>query len=197
MSALPMFRRAVRMSGPLALLALCLSATAARAEMLMLSQTTLVSGTESSVDSFTIASDGTLTLQLSDISWPQALTSLNFMLSSADQVMGAWSAQQNSIVESIQLTPGTYYGHITGTAGGDLDLGVYSVTVGFQPAGVVPLPASGRLLLVALLALLGLAWPLGKARPASGAAAADAAADAAQPGASAAAARRAGAPAAS
>jgi hypothetical protein len=132
-------------------------ATQSRADMILLSQTTLVAGTESTVASFTIPGPGSLTVTLSNIAWPQSLESLSFMLSSSDQVMAAWSTE-NSTSESYNVTPGTYFAHVTGSAAGSLDLGLYSITITFQPAGVVPLPASGTLLLCGLLAMALWAW---------------------------------------
>jgi hypothetical protein len=158
-------RMIVRTSISVTLAVLCLFATpAARAEMIMLSQTTLITGSDSSVATITVPSSGSLTVDLSNIPWPESLASLSFMLSSASQVVGTFSTD-SSMVQSYEVTPGTYFAHLTGTAGGSLDLGIYSITVGFQPAGVVPLPPSGSLLIIGLLAVLGLAWPIGKTNP--------------------------------
>jgi len=135
----------------------------ARAEMIMLAQTTLVSGTDSSVATITVPTAGSLTVDVSNIPWPQSLASLNFMLSSSSQVISAWSTEGTN-VQSYSVSPGTYFAHVTGTAGGSLDLGLYSITVGFQPAGVVPLPSSGVLLVLGLLILLWLALSGAKSR---------------------------------
>ena len=124
----------------------------AHADMLV-SETTLVSGTDSSVASFTVTGAESVTVQLSNIAWPQMLSSLSFMLSSADEVIGSWSSTDSSTVETYQLSPGTYYAHITGTASGSLDLGLYSLSIGTQPAPV-PLPPGGALLLGGLLVLM-------------------------------------------
>lgn len=129
----------------------------AQADMFV-SETTLVSGTDSSVASFTVTSAESVTVQLSNIPWPQMLSSLSFMLSTADSVIGAWSGD-TSTVETYQLSPGTYYAHITGTASGSVDLGLYSLSIGTQPAPV-PLPAGGALLLGGLVMLMMLGWLL-------------------------------------
>jgi len=123
----------------------------AHADMLV-SETTLVSGTDSSVASFTLTSAEPITVQLSNIPWPQTLSSLSFMLSSADQVIGSWLTE-TSTVQTYQLSPGTYFAHITGTASGSVDLGLYSLSIGTQPAAV-PLPAGGALLLGGLVVLM-------------------------------------------
>lgn len=139
----------------LASFALCclLPAVHARADNLLVAQTTLISGTESTVDSFTVPSAGTVTVQLSDLPWPLALSSLSFMATSGNQVLSSWSTLTSG-VESFQVTPGTYFAHVTGTAGGALDLGLYSMTLTFQPAGTVPLPGSAWLLVIGLLGLV-------------------------------------------
>jgi hypothetical protein len=140
----------------LALGALVLS-PASHADTVLINETTLVSGTNSSVEAFTIPTAGTVTVQLSNIAWPQALDSLSFVASSASSVLTAW---QGSGTETFQVSaPGTYYAHVTGTAGGLLDLGLYSLTVSFRSAvAPVPLPSSQVLLLGALVMSLGLAW---------------------------------------
>jgi len=104
-------------------------------------------------------------MQLSNIPWPESLSSLNFLLSSSSQVLASLSLPQGSTSDTVQVGPGTYFAHLTGTAGGSLDLGLYSISLDFQPAGVVPLPASGGLLLIGLLAVLALAWPLEPRNP--------------------------------
>jgi hypothetical protein len=128
----------------------------ARADMLLLSQTTLVEGTESTLATLTVPSPGALNVTLSNIAWPLSLDSLSFMLSSSDQVISAWSTTTSNF-QSYNVTPGTYFVHVTGSAAGTLDLGVYSITATFQPAGVVPLPASGVLLLCGVLLIAALA----------------------------------------
>lgn len=131
---------------------LALSAAGAASADTMLSETNLVSGTESMTAAFTVTGPGTLTVELANIAWPQTLTSLNFLASTATQVIGSFGTGA-SAVETFTLTAGgTYYAHVTGTAGGVLDLGLYSLTVNFQPQGsTVPLPPSEWLLASGLL----------------------------------------------
>jgi len=107
-----------------------------------------------------VPSQGTLNIELNNIPWPEALSSLNFMLSSSSQVLASMSMPESSNSDSVQVGPGTYFAHLTGTAAGSLNVGLYSITVDFQPGGVVPLPTSGGLLLIGLLAVLALSWPL-------------------------------------
>lgn len=141
--------------GLAASLCLCLVAAPVKADTVLLAQTTLVVGSSSVTDSFTAPSAGTVTVQLTDVAWPQALSSLTFMASSPGHVVADWSTQSSS-TESFEVGPGTYFAHITGNAGGLLDLGLYCLKVSFQPtAGPVPLPGSGWLLGFGLLGLLG------------------------------------------
>jgi hypothetical protein len=128
----------------------------------VVSDTTLVAGTETAVFSFEAPGPGTITAQLTNLSWPQPLTSLNFLATTAGEVMSAWSTT-TSQSGSFQVTgPGMYFADITASAGGPLDLGVYSLSISFAPAGPVPLPAGGWLLLTALLILIG--WRAARGR---------------------------------
>jgi hypothetical protein len=146
--------------GLLAPLALtCLSiAPHARAENILLAQTTLVSGSESSVDSFTAPSAGTVTVNLQSLNWPAELSALSFSATSANQVLAYWSGggAVTSDVTTFNVGPGTYFAHILATAAsGGLDIGLYSLMMTFTPA--VPLPPSGWMLLTGLFVLAGLA----------------------------------------
>ena len=143
--------------GAVAALACILHSPASLADTVLINETTLVTGTDSNVEAFTIPTAGTVTVQLSNIAWPQALDSLSFVASSASSVLMAWNG---SGTETFNVTaPGTYYAHVTGTAGGLLDLGLYSLTVSFRSAvAPVPLPSPSTLLLAALVMSLGLGW---------------------------------------
>jgi hypothetical protein len=146
--------------GAVAVLACLLHSPCSLADTVLINETTLVSGTNSSVEAFTVPTAGTITVQLSNIAWPQALDSLSFVASSASNVLSAW---QGAGTESFNVAAGTYYAHVTGTAGGLLDLGLYSLTVSFRSAvAPVPLPSSQALLLWALVMSLGLGWLQGR-----------------------------------
>jgi hypothetical protein len=137
-----------------------LLAPGARADTLLLAQTTLISGSESTVDSFTVMSPGTVTVALQNDAWPQqdSLSGLSFMASSGTQVLSSWSTL-TSDTESFAVTPGTYFAHITGTATGPMDLGLFSLSVSFAPnAPPIPLPASLWMLLLGLLVVGVVAW---------------------------------------
>jgi len=146
---------------PVALGALA-AAPHARADSILMAQTTLVNGSVSTVDSFTTPGAGTVTVNLESLNWPAALNSLSFSATSASQVMASWNGTGiSSNVAQFSVTgAGTYFTHILATAGGSLDIGLYSMLLTFTPAGSpppVPLPASGWLLLTGVLVLGGLA----------------------------------------
>jgi hypothetical protein len=144
---------------------------AAQADQILIAQTSMITGTVSTVDSFTAPGAGTVTIQLANIPWPSALSSLSFFASSGTQVVASGTVPpangpiSGTVLDSFQVSPGTYFAHITGTAApGANDLGLYSMQVSFAPA--VPLPAAGWLLGGALLVLAGLGRRLGFLKPA-------------------------------
>jgi hypothetical protein len=119
----------------------------------LVSESTLVENQESNVYSFSAPGPGTLSVQLSDLLWPNSLSALNFSLNSPTNVLG-WVSSAGSL--SLQVPAGTYYADVSGTAGGPLDLGLYSLQITFQPQGSeVALPASIGLLLGGLAILAG------------------------------------------
>jgi hypothetical protein len=111
-----------------------------------------VKGQQSFVQSFELETPGTLTITLSNISWPERLSSLNMLLSTAS---GLLAPQMGEGTTSIEVGKGTVFAQWFGKAQGSLNLGVYSMKIEFQPSAVpVPLPTSIGLLLSGL-ALLG------------------------------------------
>jgi hypothetical protein len=131
-----------------------------RAETMLLSDTTMVYGTQSAVFSFTAPTDGMVTASLQNIAWPTPLNQLTFSATSATGVLSSWSAPVGDI-ESFHVGAGTYFAHIMASATGPLNLGVFSLAMSFAPSAV-PLPASVGLLMIAVLALLGWARVRGK-----------------------------------
>jgi len=129
----------------------------AKADTLLLAQTTLISGSASVTDSFTVASSGTVTVSLANLSWPERLSSLSFAATSPTQVLSAWSwSALAANVDTFKVDAGTYFAHITGQAAGLLNLGLYSLSISFQP-NAVPLPASAWMLLAGIFVLVGIA----------------------------------------
>lgn len=143
---------------PLALAALT-AAPHAHADTILLAQTTLVSGSVSTVDSFTAPSAGTVTVTLQSLNWPTALNALSFSATSATQVLASWNGTGlASDVATFDVGAGTYFTHVMANAGGTFNLGLYSMMLTFAPnTSPVPLPASGWMLLTGLFALAGLA----------------------------------------
>jgi hypothetical protein len=112
-------------------------------------------GTESFAQTFNLTAPGTLTVTLSNIAWPQQLASLNFLLSSANGMMGP--EMGTGTYTFAVVAGGNVFAQWFGTAQGPLNTGVYSLKIDFQPqAGgmPVPLPAS----VVLLLSGLALLW---------------------------------------
>ncbi len=133
-----------------------LLSSAARAESVLLADTTLVSGSQSAVFSFQAPGPGTLSVEITNVDWPQMLSSLSFMATNGSQVLASWSdtVSQSQGSLSFQVAGGRYFADIMATAGGTLDLGVYSLCIQFKPTSPVPLPATAVLLLTGLLAAL-------------------------------------------
>jgi hypothetical protein len=146
----------LRLLAPLALAGLAVTPHA-WADSILLAQTTLVAGTESTVDSFTTPSAGIVSVTLQSLNWPTQLNALSFSATSASQVLASWSGSGTSITGStttFDVGAGTYFAHIMATAGGSLNLGLYSMMMTFSPT--VPLPASGWMLLTGMFVLVGL-----------------------------------------
>ena len=153
-------RRSLRLGllAPLAALSV-VAAPHAWADNLLLAQSTLVTGTESTVDSFTTPGAGKVTVRLESLDWPAPLSALSFSATSADSVLAYWNG--GGSIDSGEMTfnvsgPGTYFAHImaTSTPTNGLDAGLYSLWMTFQP---VPLPASGWMLLTGIFVLAGIA----------------------------------------
>ena len=156
-------QRAVSRTGGFVGLLCIMCAAQARADMLLLSNTTLVSGSQSAVFSFNAPSAGTVSAQLTDVTWPQSLSALSFVAATANQVLSSWSAtslQPGPTSQTLYFQvagPGSYFADVMATAGGPLNLGVFSLSLDFKPANSpVPIPPSGWLLLSAVLLMVGL-----------------------------------------
>jgi hypothetical protein len=145
----------------LALAVAALHSISAYAGSQVLADTTLVSGSSSEVFSFQASGPGMATVELTNVAWPQNLSSLSFLATAPGEILGQWSnppASGGTTTQTMSFmvpTAGTYFADVMATAGGPLDLGVYSLSISFSPSAV-PLPPSGRLLLGALLLGVGL-----------------------------------------
>jgi hypothetical protein len=127
----------------------------ARADTVLLAESGLITGSQWSDLSFNAPGPGTITVQLTDLNWPNKLSAVDFSATSADSVLGSLNkAGQFSFTVS---SAGAYWGHLMGHAQGLLNIGAYSLRLTFQPtATTVPLPA-GLWMLLGGLTVFGLA----------------------------------------
>jgi len=141
-------------AGVLALLAALGMAQApqARADMMLLSNTTMVTGTQSSVMSFSAPGDGYVTATLQNLPWQKSLDALSFQATSGADVLSSWSGKDATKTETFQVTAGNYFAHIVATTADEFDVGLYSLSLTFTP-NAVPLPASSLLLLTGIFGL--------------------------------------------
>jgi hypothetical protein len=128
-----------------------------QADAVMYDGSGFLRGTQSFSESFNLVSAGTLTVTLSNIAWPEKLSSLNFVLSSANGKMGS---EMGTGTSTFTITSGgEVFAQWFGTAQGPLDAGVFAINIQFSPAAggtPVPVPSSIVLLISGLLALWGL-----------------------------------------
>lgn len=142
-------RRWVGTLASVGLLLGCMVAPCAQADILDLTAT--VYGSATNLYSFEAPGPGTVWVSVSDVNWPEAFQSLSTSIVSSHNVLGQVSGSGTLDVSVSQA--GMLYACIAGIAGNTLglDVGMYSLHVGFAPAGTpVPLPESFRLLLVGL-----------------------------------------------
>jgi hypothetical protein len=138
-------------------LAICaLPTTRAKADTVLYDSSGFLQGTQSFAQTFNLSAPGTLTVTLSNVAWPQQLANLNFLLSSANGIIGS---EMSAGTFSFDIAAGgNVFAQWFGTAQGPLNTGVYSLKIDFQPLGgggtPVPLPTSGLLLLSGLALLL-------------------------------------------
>ena len=139
----------------------------AHADTILVSQSTMISGSFSGVYSFATTQSGTINLRLENIAWPERLAVLSCNLYDRDNLLGSLATTGELHIDVTG--PGTYFSHLYAQAAGLLDLGIFSLNVTFRAnsAPAVPLPPAVWLLLSAF-ALFGLqrfALPLLKFTP--------------------------------
>jgi hypothetical protein len=143
-----------------------LAASAARADTVLVSDTSFVSGSQSMVYSLTAPGPGSITITLSNLSWPDPLASLSFAFTTATGVLQTGNAGE----VTFDLTgAGTYYALVSGSAQGQWNLGLYSLRLTYSPLSTtpVPIPPTLWLLLSGAAVSLGLARPRRAPRPAA------------------------------
>ncbi len=106
--------------------------------------TTFVTGPSLNVATLNVASAGTLTFKLTDLTWPDALSSLSFSLTSATDILGAHTGPGTFSYQVDKA--GSLFASIFAMGGGQSKTGLYGVNVNFSPVAPVPLPAAGLLL---------------------------------------------------
>jgi hypothetical protein len=92
---------------------------------------------------------------LTNIAWPQTLSNLSFLASTPSTVLSSWSTSASQTGSFGVNSSGTYFADVQATAGGPMNLGVYSLELTFSPQTPVPLPASSWLLLAGILTIVG------------------------------------------
>ena len=150
--------RAGPLAAVLAFLAVAGHSPAAHADSMLLASTNMVTGSSAATFSFNAPGSGTVTAEISSMPWPVPLSALSFSATTATSTLSSWSttdAMAAPQFEKFQVGAGTYFAHVMATAGGSLDLGLYSLMLTFTPSAV-PLPAAGGMLLIGLLVLFAL-----------------------------------------
>lgn len=108
--------------------------------------TQLVWGTSLSVSSMSVAGPGTLTVKLADIEWPEALSSLDLLVTDLNGLWQRWDGADLLIdIEG----PAKLFAAVFATSSGAAVPGLYHLRADFA-AAPVPLPAAAWLLLSAL-----------------------------------------------
>lgn len=120
-------------------------APSASAAMLLVEQSGLITGAQTTVTPFTVSGAGTLRVTLTDLAWPDRLASLSFAFSDAESVLGQLATPG---MQTFQMSGAAQlFAHVYGRGAGALNTGLYSLRVEFTP---VPLPSAAILLLTGM-----------------------------------------------
>jgi hypothetical protein len=132
----------------------------AQADQLLKASTTLVYGSSADTFSFSTPGAGTVTAEVSSLPWPVPLSALSFVATTSSETLSSWSTTSPMASPQIETFDvagaGTYFAHVMATAGGTLDMGLYSVMLTFSSSAAVPLPAAIELFLLGVFVLLAL-----------------------------------------
>jgi len=141
--------RATGVIAHLALAAVGIScAVFARAETLLDQNVMVSTSTGPKVDPLSFASTGKLSITVSDLQWPQALSSLSFTISNTTTVLARWAGVGR--LDFDVISPGALFATVFASPDSSVGVGLYHINVAFAagPVGpTVPLPASMWLLL--------------------------------------------------
>jgi hypothetical protein len=112
------------------------------------SHSSLVQGSSAAVTALDLTGAGELFVTLTDLDFPEAVSSLDFSLSSSGtDLVGL--ADPGTLRLSV-TGPVTLYADVFATAQADTGVGLYNLTATFLPTATVPLPPAGLLLASAL-----------------------------------------------
>ncbi len=117
-------------------------------------RTELLSGNslQSTLLPIAVTSAGTVTVTLTDLTWPTRLANLSFAATDSSHVLGRLAGP--GVLSFAVAAAGVFSAEVFGTPAGPAAAGLYSLRVDFAP---VPLPAAAFFLISGLLGLGGTA----------------------------------------
>ena len=111
-------------------------------------------GQQAFSQSFDISGPGTLTVTLTNLTWPEQLAGLDLVMATSEGLLGP---EMGAGSETFKVTGGRYFADWFGEAQGPLGLGVYCLEIKYYPQGFVPVPLPPSMVLF-LSGLLLFAW---------------------------------------
>jgi hypothetical protein len=110
--------------------------------------TQFVWGSSLSVNALAFSGPGSLSIKLSDIAWPDALSSLDLLVTDLN---GLWTRLEGAGELLIDVTgPTQLFATVFARSSGPGTPGLYHLSADFAPSAPVPLPAAAWLLLSGL-----------------------------------------------
>lgn len=122
----------------------------------MYEATTLVTQPQIDLQPLTLSNAGTVTINFTDMKWPDLLGSLSFTLFDATHVIGSYSLPAGSTTGTGVFdvnAAGNYYASIFASPAAGQVGGLYNAKIYFQTLAPVPLPAAGWLMLSGIAGL--------------------------------------------
>src|SRR5271166_3832940 len=111
------------------------AADRAAASQIIYDSSGFLRGQQSFTDTFTVNGPGTLTVTLTNMTWPEQLASLNMVASTPVGLLGP---EMGAGSETYSVNGGPITVQWFGTAQGPLDAGVYGMEIQFQSNGMAP-----------------------------------------------------------